>query len=253
MLQELHHSPRFGLRPKLGSAYSLVGQFLTWTLYTTAWNGSKIHKISILNEWRRERNSIFMEENNNNEAYEEHQLSVNGLLSPQQTSDLCLPPPPKSAQKPVKTALLCGSFHSCLSTYGRSLLSWSSAELYQKPGDGKRGLPRWVHFYPPPPDNLQWLLTEWNRAQCWGECCSALLLAVLAEEETSRRPLCGLDGSTSCVSRYYQRLENAGSDSSVCSFAWFLARKLVIQTSFCLGARVHAVRTFTVPRNAACS
>lgn len=200
-----------------------------------------------------EGNSIFMEENNNKEAYEEHPLSVNGLLSPQPASDLCSPPPPKSDQKLAKTALLCGFFHSCLSTYGHSLLSWSSAELYQKPVDGKRGLPRWLHFYPPPPDNLQWLLTEWNRAQCWGECCNAFLLAVLAEEETCRHSLCGLDGSTSCVSRYYQSLENAGSDSSVCSFACLLARKLVIQTSFCLEACVHAVRTFPVPRNAACS
>lgn len=54
-----------------------------------------------------EGNSIFMDENNN-EAYEEHPLSVNGLLSPQPASDLCSPPPPKSDQKLAKTALLCG-------------------------------------------------------------------------------------------------------------------------------------------------
>lgn len=30
-------------------------------------------------------------EENNNEAYEEHRLSVNGLGSPQQATDLCLP------------------------------------------------------------------------------------------------------------------------------------------------------------------
>lgn len=164
-------------------------------------------------------------------------------------------------QEPAKTALLRGFFHSRFDTYGRSTLSSSSVELYQNHADGKRRLPGWLHFTRHlQTTSSEWLLTEWNRTQCWGGLQPPLTLmgvprwiAIVCsgwKGELHVLPVWFRRQHFLCLPLRRKSWKNVGTYAlyfCLCVCLLF-PRKQVVQILFCLEVCIHAAVTFMFPQ-----